>query len=112
MDTVGVYDYSVEFSFKLSERTRTFERSFYNLVSLVSDIGGFNDFVTPIPTFFMLYYAKKMYQAQIYTEIPFKKHRNKKDKNKLQKKFASENDLNQGLSDSDIDCLKDETNYM
>ena len=105
-------DYSVELTFKLTEKKYTFERNFYNFITMASDIGGFTDFVIIIPTFIMAYYSKKMYMSQIYTEIPVKQSQKLRHKNRIQEKFTEEMYSERKLSQCDIECLIGETNRM
>ena len=74
--------------FKLSEISRSYERQAYTLMALISDVGGFMDIIKLIPVFIMASYSERMYQAQIYSEIPKKKDKKDTEPSTLLKKFV------------------------
>ena len=45
---------------------------------MLGDIGGFNGAIIIFPSYLMSWYAKRMFNASIYEEMPVKKQRSKK----------------------------------
>jgi len=46
---------------ELANKKHSFERGVYNVYTLLADVGGFNVAIGILPTFFMSWYAQKMY---------------------------------------------------
>ena len=60
-------------------------------MDFLSDFGGFNDGILIIPTVFFAFYSERVYQNDVYTQMPVKKKRKQRVNNQLQNKLAAEN---------------------
>ena len=74
--------------FKLSEIKRSYERQVYSLVALLSDVGGFRDIILVFPTWIVGWFADKMYNAKVYSQIPKKKERKDSSPSPILQKFV------------------------
>ena len=50
----------------------------YTLMVLISDIGGSQEAIILIPTFFLSFYTPKMYEASVLSDMPSKKPKKEK----------------------------------
>ena len=99
--------------FQLSEIIRTYERQVYTLIALLSDVGGFMDIIRLIPVIIMASYSERMYQAQIYSEIPKKKDKkDTKTSTMLKRLVKGDYKCGQNLLKDDLECLSEETKLM
>lgn len=57
----------------LSNQKYENERKVYTLMTLIGDIGGFQGAIIILPTFLLSFYAPKMFEAQLLSEMPVKK---------------------------------------
>ena len=82
----------------------------------MSDIGGFVDIVYLIPVSFMAAYSERMYQAQIYSEVPIKKKKKETKQNQrspiLEKLAQGKYKFGQNLNHDDLQYLNDETERL
>ena len=68
---------------RLSEKKRTYNRNQYDIMTLLSDFGGFQDVVVIIPSLFLSVYSSRMFQINLLTEIPAKEDKKNDSKDKI-----------------------------
>ena len=70
----------LDIEFVLSNKLHKFERTRYNLMMLVGDLGGFNSAVALIPSFLLSFYTPKMLQKSIASKTPVELPRQRRTK--------------------------------
>ena len=101
-----------EVRLQLADILRTSERESYTFIALLSDFGGFNDGISLLPAYIMTLYNTRLFRAAKAQIFSYKSKSRSKGKNKLQKKFASEQSLGKTLQNDDVQCLSEETSLV
>ena len=86
----------------------------------MGDVGGFNGAIIIFPSYFMSWYAARMFNSSIFEDMPIKKKRSRKrgkeyqqDMSVLQKKLMNGQDaFGNGLNTSDVKSLAVEAKKM
>ena len=73
----------VEVVLNLSDKEQIYERSAYNMFTLIGDIGGFNGAITILPSYFMSIYSSQMFKMALSQD--FKVHKSAKRSKKKKK---------------------------
>ena len=83
---------SLEIKISISNRKNSLDRQVYSLLTLASDVGGFNGAIVIIPTYLMSFYSLRMFNASLLEEMPVRKNKKKtrsKKINNLKKKLSN-----------------------
>ena len=102
-----ISDFKIEI--RLSDRTNSYERSAYNFLTLIGDIGGFNGAIIILPTYLMSFYSSRMYQASVYSEMPVrsrKKRRETRPDRDLRSQLLSSEEIG-ALTKDDVGTIAD-----
>ena len=98
---------SLEIRISISNRKNSLDRQVYSLLTLASDVGGFNGAIVIIPTYLMSFYSLRMFNASLLEEMPVRKNKKKTRSKKINnlKKKLSNGTQGEALDKEDVNDL-------
>lgn len=92
----------------MSSQRFNHERSFYNFMKVIGDIGGFNGAIVMFPAFFLSFFSPKMFEGSLLMDVPVKRRGPKrKNPNSLDKRLARGQDVGT-LDQGDVESILEE----